>query len=205
MLELSDGTVVETESVQLPDGAVAKEFELPSGTACVRVLPVPPMLVSDTIGANPELADPPIPKVKSKGVAGEKWLEAQPGQEEYAEWEGQVQERERLRDEAWNNTWWNYGMAEWKLPDGEWIDDPPKAWKLPARVKRLGIKPRSGADGKRLDYIRYSLLTTNPDVEACQMAMSGATRPILSQEIDAIAKLFRGEEEREDDTESATE
>lgn len=202
-ITLSNGTVIETVSVKLPDGAVAKEFELPSGNVRVRVLPVPPMLISDVVGGREELADPPIPKVKVGGVT-EKWLPARPGQEEYAEWETEMLRREKLRDEAWNDAWWGYGMAEWSL-GGEWVDEPPEGWKLPARVKRLGIKPKTGNDGRRLDYIRYVLLPTNADVEACQIAMSGMTSPILSEEVATIAKLFRGQEGQEDDTEPAAE
>jgi len=203
MITLTSGTVVETVSVKLPDGSLADEFELPSGRARVRVLPVPPMLISDTMSSRVDLDDPTIPKVKIEGI-GEKWAPVRPGQEAYDEWEKECLAQERRRNAAHSDTTWSYGMAEWNFGEA-WEDEPPKGWKFPARIKRLGHKPRSGDSGKRLDFILYTLLASNDDTEACQMVMYSMTNPLRNAEVDAIASLFRGEEGREDSSPASTE
>jgi hypothetical protein len=206
-ITLSNRTIVEMESVELPDGSVAKEFELPSGTARVRILEVSPMLISDTMRDRPDLVVPSIPKVEAKGVGGTKWLTAREGQEEYAAWEKERDRIDDLRGRVHDEMTWNFGVAEWKRPADakEWMDEPPESWKFPARMKRLGKKPRRGADGRRLDYIRYVLTSTASNMEAIQMAMYGWTAPLIDQEVAAIAELFRGEEGREDDSGTTTE
>lgn len=187
---LSNGSIVEMESVRLPDGEMVKEFDLPSGTARVRVAHVPPYMVTNAIGNRPDLADVPQPLVKVEGI-GEKWLPVRKGQPGYDEWRREQDEREKARSAAQDDIYWSYGIAEWKLPDEEeWRYDPPSSWALSKRMKRIGVAPRIG-DERRIDYVRYVLAVTNLDVEIIQDVMFGVTRPITESEVDAVSRLFQ--------------
>jgi len=187
---LSNGSIVEMESVRLPDGEMVKEFDLPSGAARVRVAHVPPYMVANAIGNRPDLADAPQPLVEVKGI-GEKWLPVRKGQPGYDEWRREQDEREKARGAAQDDIYWDYGVAEWKLPDGEkWKHEPPSGWSLSKRMERMGVTPRTG-DGRRIDYIRYVLAVTNLDVEIVQDVMFGVTRPITEGEVDAVSRLFQ--------------
>lgn len=201
MIKLTNKAVVETASVELPDGSIAQEFALPSGTARVRVVSVPPMLISETLAGMPELADPPLPMVRSEGKFP-KSLPAREGQEEWNEWALERERIKKLRDEFHSDKTWNFGVVEWKRPMDaeEWVSEPPKAWKFPERMKTLGKKPREGKEGRRVDYIKYVLVAAAVDMEAVQMAMFSMTEPIQPGEVQAISDLFLGEEGRETDS-----
>jgi hypothetical protein len=204
-ITLTNNVVVETTSVELPDGTLAKEFALPSGSAQVRVLEVPPFLIVDTLGDRLDLVPPDVPVIEVAGIGGtKKWLPVRRGQEEYVEWERVCAEIEALRNRVYEDLTWGYGIAEWKRGDS-WTDDVPKGWKFPARQRRLGKKPREGQDGRRVDFIRYTLLKSHADIEACQIVMHQITAPVRSEEAALIAELFRDEEGRETNTGRASE
>lgn len=202
-ITLSTKAVVETTDVKLPDGSMAKEFALPSGGVRVRILPVPPFLIVDALAQRADLVMPDIPVLKIEGI-GEKWVPARQGQPEYIKWRRACDEIEKLRDEAYDDLTWDYGVAEWEL-DGKWADEPPKGWKFLERWKKLGRKPRQGAAGRRVDYIRYAVLQSNENIEACQLAMYSKNAPVQSEEAAIVEKLFRGEEGGETDTGRAAE
>lgn len=191
---LSNGTHVPSEEVTLSDGSAGREFALPSGMAVVRVRPIPPMMISDVMADNPDLIEPEIPLVKIGGI-GEKWVPARTGQPEYEEWVRARKAVEKLRDQVHADHTWDYGVAEWKYPVGEEFSSvPPKTWKFPEWLKNHGKKPRHGVKGKRIDFIRYTLIRTNADMEACQVVMYALTNPLREEETDAIAALFQGDE-----------
>jgi len=193
-ITLMDGSSVSTTDVRLPDGGVAKEFVLPSGSFVVRVRPVPPMLVAEVLDDNPELAEPPIPLVEVKG-ATTKSLPARPGEPEYDEYLAERKRREKLRDAAQSDLTWDYGIVGWKLVgEDEFETDPPGGWKLPAILKEYGKKPRPGKRGRRVDYIKYALVTRAKDMEVVQMAMYGMSSPLSRGEVDAASGLFPGDE-----------
>ena len=197
--ELSGGVIVEMTPVNLPDGGTAKEFDLPSGSARVKIAHVPPMMVTDIVRGRVDLGDIPKPMVEVKGI-GDKWVNVRPGQKEYHDWEAAQDKRDKLRGEAQDDMMWNYAVVEWKLPgDDKWMDEPPKGWKLPARAVRLGAKARSGVNGKRVDYLRCMLAVTNSDVEAIQFVMYGMTSSVLKAEVDAVAKIFQDYEDETGD------
>lgn len=194
---LSNGTVVPSTQVELPDGSTARELVLPSGMAVVRVRPIPPMMIADVMADNPDLVDPPIPLVEVKGkTTPDKWLPARAGQPEYEEW---VRERDRLkilRSQVQTDHTWDYGVVEWKRPVDakEFTNQPPKAWRFPQWMKEQGRKPRTGKTGRRVDFIRYTLIQTTHDMEAVQIVMYAITNPLREEEKDAIADLFQGDE-----------
>jgi len=192
---LSDGTVVPSMQATLNDGSVVREFALPSGTAVVRVRPIPPMMIADVMADNPDLVDPPIPLVKVSGVT-EKWLPARAGQSEYEEWVRERKGIEVLRARVQTDHTWDYGVVEWKYPADaeEFSAEPPKAWKFPQWLKDRGKKARPGRIGRRVDFIRYSLIQTTGDMEATQIVMYAITNPLRKEETDAIAELFQDNE-----------
>lgn len=194
---LSDGTVVPSTQVMLDDGSVAREFTLPSGTAVVRVRPIPPMMVSDVMADNPDLVDPPIPLVEVKGkTTPDKFLPARAGEPEYEEWVRQRDELKVLRSQVQSDHTWDLGMVEWKRPADvdEFTNHPPKAWRFPQWMRDRGRKPRSGKIGRRVDFIRYTLIATGKDMEAAQIVMYTITNPLRSEEADALVDLFPGDE-----------
>jgi len=205
---LSNGSVVEMESVRLPDGEMVKEFDLPSGTARVRVAHVPPFLLFFLVKSRSDLEDIPIPLVKVKGGIGEKWLPAREGQVEYNEWEKAQDERERARGDAQEDVYWDYAVAQWRLLDSDtdaWMSKPPTGWKVSTRMKKMGVKPRTSTLGRRLDYIRYILAVTNFDVEIIQDVMFGMTSPVTEAEKEQVARLFQVHPDGEGDTASPAE
>jgi len=197
-ITLRDGTVIPTTRVELDDGAVGTELTLPDGSAVVTLRSVSPFVQADIIAANPELAKPRMPYVEAKGVAGTQMLPARPGQPEYAEWEQKVQEVELARGQIREDFTWDFGVVRWKVPPNadEYADMPPKDWKFPAILKEYGRKPRSGKRGRRVDYIHITLLAASRNLEAAQMVVYGLkTSPLTTEEVEAAAELFPGDEE----------
>jgi hypothetical protein len=193
-ITLMNGTSVPVSDVQLPDGSTAKEFVLPSGSAVVRVRSVPPMMAPEILDERPELAEPPIPMVKVEGVTT-KMLPARPGEPEYDAYLLERKRRERLYEAARSDITWDYGVVAWKRPVDakEWEEHPPKEWKFPEFLKEYGGKPREGKRGRRVDYIKYVLVTGMEDMDAVQKAMYGISKPMSREEVDAAADLFPGD------------
>lgn len=194
-ITLMNGTSIPVTDVVLPDGSTAKELTLPSGSAVVRVRSVPPMLAPEILDERPELADPPLPMVKVEGGQGipDKMMPARPGEPEYEEYVQERQRREKLRETLQSDLFWDYGVVSWAALGEEWISDPPKEWKFPTFLSDYGKKPRKGKRGRRIDYIKYSLITHAQDMEAVQMVMYGMSRPLTREEVDAAADMFPGD------------
>ena len=64
----------------------------------------------------------------------------------------------------------------------------PDDWQFPGWALSQGLKPREGADGRKLDYIRYELLRQADDVRKAQRAMLGQLTP---EEVGSAVKKFR--------------
>ena len=193
-ITLMDKSSIPVVDVSLPDGGTAKEFLLPSGSAVVRVRPVPPMLAPEILDARPELADPPLPMVKVEGVTT-KMLPARPGEPEYEEYVQERKRREALRESMHSDLIWDYGVVSWKHPpdEEEFASDPPKDWKFPSFLKEYGKKQREGRRGRRIDFIKYTLIAQGQDMEAAQSVIFGQMKPLSREEVDAAADLFPGE------------
>jgi hypothetical protein len=70
----------------------------------------------------------------------------------------------------------------------------PNEWTFPEALRRVGIEPRTGDDGRRLDYIEYELLRSAQDVKAVQDVMYG---PLGEQEVEAAVATFQPEDSEE--------
>lgn len=70
----------------------------------------------------------------------------------------------------------------------------PSEWAFPEALRRVGIEPRTGDDGRRLDYIEYELLRSAEDVRAVQDVMYG---PLGEQEVEAAVATFQPEDSEE--------
>ena len=195
-ITLMDQSSISTVDVPLPDGSLAKEFLLPSGSALVRVRSVPPMMGPEILGDDPELAEPSLPMVLVTGsTTPDKMMPARPGEPEYEEYLQERKRRERLYEAKQSDLTWDYGLVAWKRPPSQeaFEDEPPKGWKFPPFLVAYGKKPRAGKRGKRVDFIKYTLITQAQDMEAVQMAMYGMSKPLTREEVDAAADLFPGE------------
>jgi len=196
-ITLRDGTVIPTHRAELDDGTVGTELTLPDGSAVVVLRSVSPFVTADVVAANPELAKPSIPYVEAKGVAGSQMLPARPGQEEYVTWEREVERVDQLRSQLQEDFTWDFGIVKWKVPPeaDEFADTPPRSWKFPPLLKEYGRQPRSGKRGRRVDYIRTTLLSSSRSLEAAQIVVYGLRgSPLTTEEVDAAAEMFQGDE-----------
>jgi hypothetical protein len=196
-ITLMDQTSIPVQDVPLPDGSIAKEFLLPSGSAVVRVRSVPPMMGPEILDQDPDLAEPPLPMVKVEGGQGipDKMLPARPGEPEYEAYLQERKRREKLYEARQSDLTWDYGIVAWRRPpeSEEWGEDPPKGWKFPAFLTEYGRKPRPGKRGRRVDFVKYVLIVAARDMEAVQMVMYGMSKPLTREEVDAAAGLFPGD------------
>jgi len=123
----------------------------------IRVRPFPQPMITEIFVRHPELADPPDPIEVIHGAAGDEYVPARKGTKEYAEWQQKQQTVSLLRTKAVYEAKWSYGIVAWKRPgDKQFTSKPPKGWTAPDYI--VGIEPRQGAAGRRLDYILHELI-----------------------------------------------
>ena len=160
-----------------------KEITLSTG-AIVRARPVSPLLANELTAGNPDLRLPDMPFVDVPGVAGTEVVPARPGQPEYEEWARERDRIEEARRRIHKDFIWGHGIVSWKFPgESEFVDSPPDDWVLPEMLTYLGITPREGPIGRRLDYIKTELVTTQDDVESIMEITIGFTAEITDEEV----------------------
>jgi len=172
-----------------------REITLSTGVI-IRARPVPPLLASELTAGNPDLRAPDMPYVDVPGVAGTEIVPARPGQPEYETW---ARERDRIDDarrRIHQDFIWGYGVISWRLPgESKFVDTPPDDWEIPEMCSYLGFVPREGSAGRRLDYIKTEIITTQPDVESVMKVTIGFTDEITDEEVDSVVNTFPGDEE----------
>lgn len=164
----------------------------------VRLQPVPNLAVTEVVTHDPTLADPPLPRVEHVSQIGRKKLPAKEGEPAYEEWLAQVAEVEKLRLVVQQDFTWDYGVLEWSEDGGKtWIDEPPKGWKFPERLKKWGLEP--SRYGKRVDYVKYHLFRNGDDLNKAQHVVYGIAAPLTHEEVKTARDLFPGDEVGEED------
>lgn len=73
----------------------------------------------------------------------------------YRTYMADMAEAQRRRDVAVDEAWYLLGLRD---------VEPPAAWVFPHALELLGIAPREGEKGRRLDYIQYVLLENGEDL-----------------------------------------
>ncbi len=67
----------------------------------------------------------------------------------------------------------------------------PAGWEFPAGLSYAGVKPRSGPEGLRADYIEFGLLAHPADWQRAQDVMGWGVEMETEAGIDAAAATFR--------------
>ena len=65
---------------------------------------------------------------------------------------------------------------------------PPAEWRFQEELTYVGLKPRAGEVGRKLDYIEYELLRHVDDLKAVRAVMYGAD--LSEGEVNATAATF---------------
>ena len=152
-----------------------------------------PSYASLQIAAEYQKPDPP--KIRVRSVAGHDELKDAPlDSPEWAEYARQAQEVERKVEQARSDFLYDYAIEAWSWDDdGNWLTDAPDGWTFPAVFTRHGIQPSAN---RRVDYIRYELITSNEDVAILFQDALGNTAPITDAEVDAASAGFRPDDAR---------
>ena len=168
------------------------ERKMRGGALTVRTRQVPGY-ASLQVSAQYKQPDPP--KIKVHSVAGHDELKDAPTDSpEWAEYARQAQETEHQIEQARSDFLYDYAVEAWSWDDGvNWLNDTPPMWKFPEVLTRHGIKP---SDNRRVDYIRYELITPNEDVAILFQDALGNTAPITDTEVNAASAGFRADDER---------
>jgi len=142
---------------------------------------------------------PPAPKVKVHSVAGHDEIKDAPTDSpEWAEYAAKSAEVRKRIEQAQNDFLYDYALEAWSWDGGQtWIDNAPEGWQFPAVLARHGLTP---SDNRRVDYIRYELITSNVDVATLFADALGNTAPIADSEVSAALGGFRSDKERRPDT-----
>lgn len=138
---------------------------------------------------------PQAPKVKVHSVAGHDELKDAPTDSpEWAEYAAKSAEVRQRAEKAQGDFMYDYAVESWSWDGGHtWQDDAPDDWQFPAVLSRHGIMP---SDNRRVDYIRYELITSNADVATLFADALGNTAPISDAEVNAALGGFRTNEKR---------
>jgi len=138
---------------------------------------------------------PDPPKVKVHSIAGHDELKDAPlDSPEWAEYARQAQEIERKVEQARSDFLYDYAVEAWSWDDGKnWLTDAPEGWTFPPVFLRHGIQP---SDNRRVDYIRYELITDNADVAILFQDALGNTAQITDAEVNAASAGFRPDDAR---------
>ena len=138
---------------------------------------------------------PDPPKIKVHSVAGHDELKDAPTDSpEWAEYAHLAQEVDRKIEQARSDFLYDYAIEAWSWDDGvNWLTDAPQEWKFPEVFLRHGIQP---SDNRRVDYIRYELITDNADVAVLFQDALGNTAPITDAEVNAASAGFRPDDAR---------
>ena len=168
------------------------ERKMRGGALTVRTRQIPGY-ASLQIASQYKQPDPP--KVKVHSVAGHDELKDAPlDSPEWSEYARQAQEIERKVEQARSDFLYDYAVEAWSWDDGKnWLTDAPEGWTFPPVFLRHGIQP---SDNRRVDYIRYELITDNADVAILFQDALGNTAQITDAEVDAASAGFRPDDAR---------
>jgi hypothetical protein len=146
-----------------------------------------------------QFKQPDPPKVQVHSIAGHNELKDAPiDSPEWEEYARQAQEVEKRISQARSDFMYDYSVEAWSWNGGaEWDTDAPTGWVFPAVFLRHGIQP---SDNRRVDYIRYDLITDNADVAVLFQDALGSTSPITDAEEKAASAGFRADDERRTDS-----
>ena len=169
------------------------ERKMRNGELLVRTRQVPGY-ASLQISAQFKQPDPP--KVKIHSVAGHDEVKDAPiDSPEWAEYARQAQEVEKKAELARADFLYDYAVEAWSWDDGiNWITDAHDKWTFPDVLLRHGIQPSLN---RRVDYIRYELITSNEDMSVLFADALGNTAPITDAEVDAASAGFRVDKGRD--------
>lgn len=166
----------------------SKDIKLSNG-AVVRVRPIP---AHTFLAVGGDIQTPAPPTIVAQSAAGHS--EAIPAPEDSPEYRAYLAEMGKVRQErvkAKSAFEFDYPVLAWKLPGGEWADEPPADWSDPA-LARLGVS----LGNRRADYIRNVLLPRIDDLNKVAEFTHATSGAVTEQEVQAQLDGFRLEEGR---------
>lgn len=163
-----------------------------NGELLVRTRQVPGYA---SLQVSAQFKQPDPPKIKVHSVAGHDELKDAPTDSpEWSEYARQAQEVEKKSEQARADFLYDYAVEAWSWDDGvNWNTDVPSKWTFPDVLLRHGIQP---GFNRRVDYIRYELITSNDDMGILFADALGNTEPITDAEVNAASAGFRPDEGR---------
>ena len=165
------------------------ERKMKGGTLLVRTRQITPVAQLQIAA---QFERPRAPKIKVHSAAGHDELKDAPTDSpEWEEYKQKVRDIDKQIERAQSDFLYDYAVESWSWDGGTtFFSDVPDDWKFPAVFERHGIHP---SDNRRIDYIRYELITSNEDISVLFADALGNTAPITDQEVDAALGGFRTE------------
>lgn len=157
-----------------------EELELTNGTK-VKVSPVPSFAIAAAVGTV-TMPEPPTIKIQTAAGHEEPWPDTSPESEAYQVYLRAKEIAEAARNKKQNELTLLMGLPEVTPAEGEdWFE--PLAY--------VGIEPRAGKLGRKLDYIQYVLLANPLDLTRVFDAINTISFP-REDAIRAQMESFRG-------------
>lgn len=162
------------------------------GTLLIRTRAIPGIA---SLQVASRFALPAPPKVKVHSIAGHDEIKDAPTDSpEWEEYARQAREVERKIEQARSDFMYDYAVEAWSWDGGKtWLTNAPDGWVFPDVFWRHGIKP---SENKRVDYIRYELVTSNEDMSVLFSDALDNAKPITDAEVSAASAGFRSDVER---------
>lgn len=170
---------------------MVKEVSLTNGAA-VRCRPVPPHALGPVILS---FKEPEFPYVEVKGAAGVERHPALQGTPEYDAWVLERNAHDLRVSRAVMDFDLEYGIISWKLPGvDEYTNQVPKDFSVPGIMKRYGVETSDDPYERRLQFIKYALITTSTDDDTVS-AVTKAAKPVTAKEVETTLAPFESDEQ----------
>jgi hypothetical protein len=168
-----------------------KEITLQDGTV-VRTRLVPPYAYGVI---HKHIPEPEYPTVKLQSASG--GVEEAPALQESPEWQEYQKKWKQYRrqvGEATIDFSLAYGILGWRRPNQEkFHNEVPADWEIDPILQDYGLHTAKTKSERRIQFIRYELLTTEEDVAAVEVAI-GIKDEIVSKEVEDALTPFDSEE-----------
>lgn len=171
-----------------------KVVELENG-AWVKVRAMPP-IASNEILDDPKYRYPRPAIQRVDTAAGPEYVPAPEGSPEHNAYLEKWDAVDRARNRHGIDYSYYYGIVEWSIDQGEtWHVDPPSDWQPDPLI--LGLvgdqEAPKGVDTRRLQFIKYALITTTTDLERLRTQLY-SYQEASENEVSAAEEFFPSED-----------
>ena len=150
----------------------------------VKIRALPPFIAISARSKVP-LPDPPIVEIASElpGGTTQRFLD-----EKNPEYLLALRKAEQAREEIYQDLIWAYGLPEVEPPE----DD---GWKREIEQLVPDIPWKDGKIGRKIDYIKYVVISSQADANTVQVALHKLSLGITEEEVKAAEESFRSKVE----------